>query len=103
MAFEMKPNPPLANGDITKKPWKTYTSSLLDDQGNITDPTTEKSPADRLRAAKEKVIKAKDKIIEETDHVTGGDGAWEKWRNWKAKDKATKLIEGLTDVIKNKK
>ena len=102
MAFERKPNPPLANGDITKKPWTTYTSSILNEKGEVTNPETEKSPADKLRATTKRVIKAKDKIIEETDHVTGGDGAWEKWRNWKTKDKATKLIKGLTEQIKNK-
>jgi len=49
----MKPNPPLANGDIKKKPWKTYTSSILNDKGEVTKPVV--NPVDKVKAATEKV------------------------------------------------
>lgn len=101
MAFEMKPNPPLANGDITKKPWTTYTSSILNEKGEVTNPKTKISPADRLRNATKGVIEAKDKIIEETDHITGGDGLWEKYRNNRELNEATESIKELTAQIKN--
>ena len=53
MSYKMKADPPLANGDITKKPWKTYTSSILNDKGKVTKPVV--NPVDKVKAATEKV------------------------------------------------
>ena len=61
----MKPNPPLANGDITKKPWKTYTSSILNDKGEVTKPVVK--PDEKFKAASKKFKKAHKKHEAEVD------------------------------------
>tara|TARA_R110002012_G_scaffold283478_2_gene473864 strand:+ start:391 stop:741 length:351 start_codon:yes stop_codon:yes gene_type:complete len=52
----MKADPPLANGDITKKPWKTYTSSILNDKGEVTKPVVK--PVEKFKVANKKFKEA---------------------------------------------
>jgi len=72
MAFKMKADPPLANGDIDKKPWKTYTSSILNDEGEVTKPVV--NPVDKVKAATEKVNVASKKYLDavEDEKITLG-------------------------------
>ena len=91
MAFEMKPDPPLANGDITKKPWKTYTSSILDEKGNIE--YKKDSPYDQR---KKEIITGVQNIKTQADEISGMRGS----KNATWKNITRDLID--TDVIDEK-
>ena len=91
MAFEMKPDPPLANGDITKKPWQTYTSSILDKKGNIK--YEKDSPYDQR---KNEIVEGVKQIKTQADEIAGSRGS--KNATWK---NITRDLRN-TDVIDEK-
>ncbi len=76
MSYKRKPNPPLANGDINKKPWQTYTSSILDEKGNVK--YDKNSPYDQR---KKEIVKGVQEIKTQADKITGSRGS--KNATWK--------------------
>ena len=92
MAFKMKPNPPLANGDITKKPWQTYTSSILDEKGNIK--YEKDSPYDQR---KNEIVEGVKEIKTQADEVTGSRGSKNAtWKNIFRDLKKTNVVDDKT-------
>ena len=92
MAFEMKPDPPLANGDITKKPWQTYTSSILDEKGNIK--YEKDSPYDQR---KNEIVKGVQEIKTQADEITGSRGSKNAiWKNIVRDLKKTDVVDDKT-------
>ena len=92
MSYKRKPNPPLANGDINKKPWQTYTSSILDKEGNVT--YKEGSPYSQR---KKQIVEGVKEIKTQADKIAGSRGSKNAtWKNITRDLRDTDIIDEKT-------
>ena len=92
MSYKRKPNPPLANGDINKKPWQTYTSSILDKKGNVM--YKEGSPYDQR---KKEIVEGVKEIKTQADKIIGSRGSKNAtWKNITRDLRDTDIIDEKT-------